>query len=127
MRFVQPVDQHALVVRLAAVDAEAEAGRLFREARMNLVQRIVAVDLRLAGAEEIEVGAGEDEDDGKFGQCPGFRLLGGALPLYGLLGKRQRRAQAVIAIILNGEPRQVREGSIADLVASLGLDRKSTR
>lgn len=28
----------------------------------------------------------------------------------------------MIPIILNGETRQVREGSIADLVASLGLD-----
>ncbi len=30
----------------------------------------------------------------------------------------------MISIILNGEPRQVRAGSIADLVASLGLDVK---
>ena len=30
----------------------------------------------------------------------------------------------MISVILNGEPRQVREGSIADLVASLGLDAK---
>ncbi|MGB3804290.1 MAG: sulfur carrier protein ThiS [Sphingopyxis granuli] len=30
----------------------------------------------------------------------------------------------MIAIILNGEQRQVRGGSIADLVASLGLDVK---
>ncbi|MBL9066715.1 MAG: sulfur carrier protein ThiS [Sphingopyxis sp.] len=29
-----------------------------------------------------------------------------------------------IKIILNGEQRQVREGSVADLVASLGLDVK---
>jgi thiamine biosynthesis protein ThiS len=31
---------------------------------------------------------------------------------------------SLITIILNGEPRQVRAGSIADLVASLGLDVK---
>ena len=31
---------------------------------------------------------------------------------------------SLITIILNGEPRQVRAGSIADLVASLGLDMK---
>ena len=31
---------------------------------------------------------------------------------------------SLINIILNGEPRQVRAGSIADLVASLGLDVK---
>ena len=30
----------------------------------------------------------------------------------------------MISVILNGEQRQVREGSIADLVASLGLDVK---
>lgn len=55
----------------------------------------------------------------------GFRLLRCALSLYGLLGKRQSEADPdVISVILNGEPRQVREGSIADLVASLGLDVK---
>ena len=31
---------------------------------------------------------------------------------------------SLINIILNGEPRQARAGSIADLVASLGLDGK---
>ena len=30
----------------------------------------------------------------------------------------------MISIILNGDPKQTREGSIADLVASLGLDVK---
>ena len=30
----------------------------------------------------------------------------------------------MILVILNGETRQVRDGSIADLVASLGLDAK---
>lgn len=48
-----------------------------------------------------------------------------ARPLYELLGKRQSEADnPLISIILNGDPRQVREGSIADLVASLGLDVK---
>jgi len=46
------------------------------------------------------------------------------LPLYGLLGKRQSKGAAVISIVLNGEQRLVRSGSIADLVASLGLDVK---
>lgn len=60
-----------------------------------------------------------------MGQGLGFRLRGRALPLYGLLGKRQSKADSqVISVILNGEPRQVRAGSIADLVASLGLDAK---
>ena len=30
----------------------------------------------------------------------------------------------MISIILNGEPKQVRSGTVADLVASLGLDVK---
>ncbi len=30
----------------------------------------------------------------------------------------------MISVVLNGEQRQVREGSVADLVASLGLDVK---
>src|SRR3546814_9341932 len=82
----------------------------------------MAVYLRLARAEQVEIGARQDEDDGKLGQRPGFRLRGCALSLYGLHGKRQRRAMAVVSIILNGDERQVRKGSIADLVAALGLD-----
>ncbi|RYD40758.1 MAG: sulfur carrier protein ThiS [Sphingomonadales bacterium] len=38
--------------------------------------------------------------------------------------KAKQGGCAVISVILNGETRQVREGSIADLVASLGLDVK---
>lgn len=38
-------------------------------------------------------------------------------------GKRSA-IMSLINIILNGEPREVRAGSIADLVASLGLDVK---
>ena len=37
---------------------------------------------------------------------------------------KARRYSPLISIILNGDPRQVREGSVADLVASLGLDVK---
>lgn len=36
----------------------------------------------------------------------------------------ETRKTPVISIILNGDPREVRAGSIADLVASLGLDVK---
>jgi thiamine biosynthesis protein ThiS len=37
---------------------------------------------------------------------------------------QETRKTPVISIILNGDPREVRAGSIADLVASLGLDVK---
>src|SRR3546814_13851560 len=40
----------------------------------------------------------------------------------GCSAKGKARRIDVISVILNGEPRQVREGSIADLVASLGLE-----
>src|SRR3546814_2838881 len=63
-------------------------------------------------------------DGRKVGQATAFRLLGCALPLYGMHGERQSEVGQMLSIILNGEQRQVREGSIADLVASLGLDGK---
>src|SRR3546814_4229023 len=108
------------MVRLAAFEAEAECGRLCFEPRVNIVERVVAIDFGLARAEQVEVGAGEDEDGGKFSQGTAFRLRRCGLPLYGLLGKRQSEAAfPMISVILNGEPRQVREGSIAALVASL--------
>jgi len=45
-------------------------------------------------------------------------------PYMGCSAKGKARRIFVISVTLNGEPRQVREGSIADLVASLGLDVK---
>jgi thiamine biosynthesis protein ThiS len=47
------------------------------------------------------------------GSC--FRLRGARPPLYGA-------CMAEISITLNGEPRRVAVGSIAALVASIGLD-----
>ena len=45
-------------------------------------------------------------------------------PYMGCSVKAKQGGCAVISVILNGETRQVREGSVADLVASLGLDVK---
>ena len=47
-----------------------------------------------------------------------------APPIWAARQKAKQGGYAVISVILNGEQRQVREGSIADLVASLGLDVK---
>nr|WP_218844528.1 sulfur carrier protein ThiS [Sphingopyxis sp. JAI108] len=47
-----------------------------------------------------------------------------APPIWAARQKAKQGGFHVISVILNGEPRQVREGSIADLVASLGLDVK---
>src|SRR3546814_6452465 len=80
------------MVRLPAFEAEAECGRLCFEPRMNVVQRVVAVNLGLARAEQVEIGAGEDKDGRKFSQGTAFRLRRCGLPLYGLLDKRQSEA-----------------------------------
>jgi len=45
------------VVRLAAFEAETEFGRSRFELCVDVVERVVAVNLRLARAEQIEVGA----------------------------------------------------------------------
>src|SRR3546814_16477597 len=100
MRLVQPVDQHALVVRLAAIDAQAERDRLVGEPRVNVVQRVMAVYLRLARAGQVEIGARQDEDDGKLGQRPGFRLRGWATSTDGVDGKRERMAKGGGSLIL---------------------------
>ena len=58
---VQPVDQRALMVRLEEVDVETERGRVRRQAGVDLVERLVAVDLGLARAEQVEVRSLEDQ------------------------------------------------------------------
>ena len=45
---VEPVDQRALVVRLEEVDVEAELRGPRRDPGVDLVERLVAVDLGLA-------------------------------------------------------------------------------
>src|ERR1019366_4846318 len=52
-----PVDDRALVVRLARVDRDAECVRALLEARVDLGQRLAPVDVPLAHAQELEVGA----------------------------------------------------------------------
>ena len=48
---VQPVDQRALVVRLEEVDVEPELGGARGDRGVDLVERLVPVDLGLARAE----------------------------------------------------------------------------
>src|SRR3546814_9171328 len=59
---VEPVDEMALVVRLPHVDRAIERARAILELPGDIVERIVAVDLGLAQAQQIEVGAVQDED-----------------------------------------------------------------
>ena len=58
-RLVDPVDQLRLAVRLVELDRRA-GGRAAH--RLDLGERGRAVDLRLARAQPVEVGAVEDED-----------------------------------------------------------------
>ena len=64
LRLVQPVDQMAFVVGLADLDLDPELPRPVLEPAGNLVERVGAVDFRLAGAEQVEVGAVQHIDDG---------------------------------------------------------------
>ena len=67
-----PRDEIALVVRLPRVDGGAVRGGDVREPRVDVRQGRVAVDRGLAGAEELEVGARDDED----ARSPGRARLG---------------------------------------------------
>ena len=59
---VQEVDQHAFVVGLDRLDLHAELGRQRRHLRVDLRQRGVAVDVRLAAAEQVQVRAVQDKE-----------------------------------------------------------------
>ena len=61
---------------------------------------------------------------GRSGNARAFGCYDAPYPYMGCSAKGKARRFFVISVILNGESRQVREGSIADLVASLGLDVK---
>ena len=61
---VQSIDEGALVVRLEEVDGQAQLPGPCRDPGMDLVERLVAVDLGLAGPHEVEVRTLEDEDAG---------------------------------------------------------------
>lgn len=59
---VDPIDQLALVVRLPCLDHRSELrGRRFT-AGNDVVQRVSPVELRLALAQQIQVGPVEDQD-----------------------------------------------------------------
>jgi hypothetical protein len=59
---VDPLDELALVVRLARVDLDAELRAEAAERRVDLRERRTAVDIRLTRPEEVEVGPMKDED-----------------------------------------------------------------
>jgi hypothetical protein len=58
------IEQIALVVRLEGVDLDAELLATRLEAPVDVGERLLAVDLRLARAEQLEIRPREDEDAG---------------------------------------------------------------
>ena len=58
---LEPVDELALVVRLTALDAHPVTTRMLADQAVELRERDPPVDGRLAGAEEVEVGAVQDQ------------------------------------------------------------------
>src|SRR5438093_3253029 len=57
---VTPVDVFALAVGLAAAHTEAELARPRVDARLELLDRLAAVELRIAAADDVQVHAVED-------------------------------------------------------------------
>ena len=63
-RALHPVDQGALAVGLAEIDRQVERRRVRRAGRLDVGERLGAIDLRLARAEQVEIGAVQDEHGG---------------------------------------------------------------
>ena len=61
---VERVDEFAFVVALESLNLRPEVGRTCRQSGLELLQRQVAVHLRVALAQEVQVGA---VDEGNFG------------------------------------------------------------
>ncbi len=62
-RFMQPVNQVALVVRLTHIDAVAKRGCPVFQHGGDIIQRIMAIDIRLTQPQQIEVWPVEHEND----------------------------------------------------------------
>ena len=68
MGFLQPVDQMAFMVGLAEIDLHMGAiGRILHPPG-NVVQRVIAVNVRLARAEHVEIGSVQHIDFARVGQ-----------------------------------------------------------
>jgi hypothetical protein len=68
MRFVQPINQMAFMVGLAEINVEPQGLCLIVQPPSNIVERIGAINLRLARAEQVEVRSVKDKNDVAIGQ-----------------------------------------------------------
>jgi hypothetical protein len=64
---VEPADELAFDVRLEVDDRDVAGGGVGAQVGEDVVQGVVAVDLRLACSEEVEVRSVEDEDSSRHG------------------------------------------------------------
>lgn len=70
-RVVQGVDQGAFAIGLVGADFDAEFAARFDEAGVDVREGEAPVDFRFAGAEDVEVGAVEEEEGGHGGEGVG--------------------------------------------------------
>src|SRR6516225_7252978 len=61
-RFLYPVDQLTFMIALPAIGLQPQLAGMSAAGCLDIRQRVMAIDLRLAGSQQIEVGAVEDED-----------------------------------------------------------------
>src|SRR4029453_6348288 len=74
LRRLEPVDELALEIRLAALDGAAAAPGVLADHSVALGERHLPVDPRLAGAEEVQIRPVQDED---LHDRRGFYINGG--------------------------------------------------
>ena len=114
---MKPIDQMAFMVRLTQIDLKTGLSRLVLKLAGDVVERLDAVNLRLARSEQVEVRPVQDIDQ---------RWRGHGAPLYdgrGATGKELGLDHETISIRVNGQHRRVRDGmSVADLALELGLE-----
>src|SRR5690349_16861984 len=101
-----------LMIGLADVDLDAKLRRAIAKTRGDIVERLGAVDFRLASSEAVEVRSVQDED--RRHVCLRVSPFLSALAIMSDNG--------ILEFTVNGEPHRQVAGSIADLVRSLGLD-----
>lgn len=109
---LDPADQLPFGIGLPQVQPDL-SGQLF-QAGMNVSQRVPAVNLGLAGAEQIEIRAAEDIYG--FGHGSPFALDSGVL-------QEGNRRRLHMKITLNGEARDIAPGTtVAQLVLQLSAE-----
>src|ERR1700722_20623152 len=70
-----PVDDLVFTIALMKLDRKPKLTADTAAVRFDVSQRLAAVDLRLALAEQIEIGAGQDNDDRTHAISPPLRTL----------------------------------------------------